>query len=140
MEVLNKSSELFNDCSGYRARPCLDGSFPSYSTLKFFAMPRSIRSMLKKTIDDIDKNIETYFLKFGKDDKLPMVKGPSESFYAAESTLLSGEAVIKYKGEKIHMKSGDQINMDLRIPHSVMPVKESIFLVELIIHEDFLKC
>lgn len=138
--MLEEHSDKFNDCSGYRARPCLDGSFPSYSTLKYFAMPKSIRSMVKKAIDNVDKNIEMYFLKFGKDDKLPMVKGPAESFYAAESTLVSGGAIINYNGEEIRMKQGDHIYMDLRLPHSVTPVEEAIFLVELQIHEDFQKC
>ncbi len=138
MEEIHKAESLFNDCSGYRARACLDGSFPSYSTLKYFAMPRSIRTILKKTIDNIDENIETYFLKFNEGDSLPMVQGPESSFYRAESTVLSGYAKLIIDGKETKVSPGDTIHLDMRLSHSVTPDPECLFLVELKVIKEFL--
>ena len=127
--------ESFKDCHGYRAKPSLDGSFPSYGTLKYFAMPKALRSVVKDAVSDIDKNIETYFLKFNEGDKLPDTKSVSTCFFTCKAVLLYGEVKVRYKSKEHVLKSGDEIEIEPKNTHSITPTKPSLFMVEMQVKE-----
>lgn len=136
--MVEEASEYFKDCSvGYRARPCLDGTFPKYHTLKYFAMPPVLRKLVKESCSDFDKNIETYFLKFNEGDSLGMYKCIDQCFFVCKSVLLSGEAVVTKGTQKVEMKVGDTVEVNLNQHHSVTPKSPCVFLIEMQIREDF---
>lgn len=133
-----ESSEYFNDCSvGYRAKPCLDGTFPSYHTLKYFAMPTVLRKLVKDSCDDFEKNIETYFLKFKEGERLAMCKGPKSCFFVCKAVLISGDAIVKKGARNVHMHPGDTVDINLNDFHGVEPQSPCTFLIEMQIRENF---
>lgn len=127
--------DKFSESFGFRARPSLDGSFGSYSTLKYFAMPKPLRTTVKKAVQDLDSNIETYFLKFEEGQKLPMIKSHDDCFFICKSVLIHGEADVTYKSEVFNLTEGDELEIEPRYAHEILPKGQCIFLVELQITE-----
>jgi hypothetical protein len=131
IEQLDVNQDRFNHCQGYRAKPCIDGSFPSFWTLKYFAMSMSLRVAVVAQVEDIDKNVETYFLKFEAGDSLGLFKCIDECLFDAHATVVSGGAVVHSDGKDVTVKQFDKVVVPLDKPHSVTITKPTVFLVEL---------
>lgn len=125
------SEDKFSSHLGLMAKPSLDGSFGSYTTLKYFAMPKTLKLLVKDSVEDIEDNVETYFLRFSEGQKLPMIKSIDSCLFTCKSVLLSGEAEVTYKSEVFDMVPGDEIEIEPRYAHQVIPKSPCMFLVEL---------
>ena len=140
LEIVKENVHLFRDCSsGYRAKPALDGSFPQYHTLKYFAMPKALRDAVKGSVEDIDRNIETYLMMFKEGESMSTMKHIDRCFYINRGVVLEGEVQVTIDNKKHQLKAGDTIELELNKHHAVHPKTPCIFLLEMQIDKDFSK-
>ena len=132
LEQVDLAESNFNDCFGFRAKPGIDGTtFPNYHQLKYFGMPKALRVLVKEACSDFDKNVETYFLRFGLDGHIPPSKAVDSCFFVCKAVLLRGSAIVQYENEIYNLEAGDTIDIEPRYVSAVSPREECVFMIEM---------
>ena len=129
---LAKHTSLFRESYGFRSKVGIDGQVSKFQTLKYFDMPKELRSLIDSA--NLSPALETYILRFPVDGFLCENSCIETCFLECDAILLSNtETEVIIDGQSTTLANqGDSITIPLKSKHCVPKVTEQTdFLVTL---------